>query len=706
MTRKAAVLGLGYLSGLLLASFFALWLSGIVGGLLLCFGAAVIFVLRPEKSGRFFAFSAAVLSCGIGMLLYSGYDAFVYRDIVSQSGVSFEGNAVIKEVSVYSEDSAFCTARVELPDGKKADIGWYANGSDMVRGDSAYLSGTLYVPENTGFFNSADYYRSRNIFLLLDTYSEEYFPREHNLFRTLRDFRTNAAQIIRRYVPSDEGELLIGMIFGNDEWHISSKAEKSLYRSGVGHIASVSGMHMAVAAGIASAAAIALSMSKRGKLLLVTAVCLVFALTADMSLSVIRALIMTLLVYSAELFKRQSDPLSSLSIAAFLLTVGTPFIVRSASFMLSFSGVFGAAVLAPAALENVKKAYENRTGKKMGETVGLTGSVLTAVCSSLAVIPASMLCLDELSVASPVTNLLLSPFFTAAMITAMTGAVLTLLPFTWLSGGLFLASGAICRPVLWAAEKIGSLPFAALPSGTEIAPPMIGLVLISAGISALVLKNRSGVILTVSAAVLSAAAAITVYRAVSYEYTRITLLTEGKGCVLIISEGQYSEIFDFMGNSKSVKAAERYISRNDTGTVGMIFLSKNAEYAAPLYTNAFPEAHIVSQSGNIGLTYAPDSNIIKFGGISCHPYKDYCMIETGGAEIVCIDRKCTPPDKAFDMCIYNCTAEVNVQADIYAVTKNSYKGLLPANETVVTGGGEFIADSGKIYVKEDRKWLR
>lgn len=706
MTRKAAVLGLGYLSGLLLASFLALWLSGIAGGLLLCFGAAVIFLIRPEKSGRLFAFSAAALSCGVGMLLYSGYDAFVYRDIVTQSGVTFVGSAIIKDVSVYSEESAFCTARVELGGGKNADIGWYANNSDVARGDMAYISGTLYTPENTGFFNSSDYYRSRNIFLLLDTDTEEYFPKEHNIFRTLRDFRQNAAEIIRRYVPSDEGELLIGMIFGNDEWNISPETEKCLYRSGVGHIASVSGMHMAVAAGIASAAAVALSMTKRGKLLLVASVCLVFTLTADLGVSVIRALIMTLLVYSAELFKRQSDPLSSLSIAAFIITVGTPFIVRSTSFMLSFSGVLGAAVLAPFVTENVKKAYENRFGKKMGEKSGLAGSLLTAVCASLAVIPASMLCLDELSVVSPVANILLSPFFTAAMIIAMTGAVLTVLPISWLSGGLFLVSGAICRPVLWAAEKIGSLSFAALPSGTEIAPPIIGLVIISAGVSALVMKNRSAVILTISAAVFSAAAAITVYRAVPYEYTRIALLTEGKGSVLIISQGEYSEIFDFMGNRKSIKAAERYISRNDTGTVGMVFLTKNTEYAAPLYKKAFPDAQIVSQSKNIGLTYEPDSNIIKFGGISCRPYKDFYIIEAEGAKLISIDRKCAPPAESFDMCVYNCTAEVSVCADIFGIANKNYKGLLPAGEIIVKGSGEFIASGGEIYVREERKWLR
>ena len=69
MTRKAAVLGSGYLAGLLLASFAALWLSSVGGGLLLCFGIVMLAVVRPEKSGRLFAFSAAAVSCGVGMLL-------------------------------------------------------------------------------------------------------------------------------------------------------------------------------------------------------------------------------------------------------------------------------------------------------------------------------------------------------------------------------------------------------------------------------------------------------------------------------------------------------------------------------------------------------------------------------------------------------------------------------------------------------------
>ncbi|MCI7767795.1 MAG: ComEC family competence protein [Oscillospiraceae bacterium] len=705
MTRKAAVLGLGYLSGLLAASFLALWLSCTAGGILLCFGLIMMLVIRPDKRGRLFAFSAAALCCGIGMLYYSGYDAFVYEVIAARSGTHFEGRAVIKDVKSISDNRAFCTARIAFPDGKKADIGWYSSDNTVARGDEAVISGILSSPENTSFFDSADYYRSRNIFLLLYPDSEEYFRHESSIFHRLKSFREKTVRIVRKYVPSDEGELIIGMIFGSGEWQISSKAEKLLYRSGAGHIASVSGMHMAVAAGIAAAAAASLTLSKKGKLLLITFVCALFALTADMGLSVMRAFIMTELVYSAELFRRHSDPLTSLSIAALILTAGAPFSVRSASFMLSFSGVFGAAVLAPQLTENVKKAAESRLGRKISG-VGLLSAVSTAVCASAAVIPASALCLDELSVIAPFTNLLLSPLFTAAMMIAMAGAVCALLPFSWLSGGLFLGAGALCRPTLWAAEKLGSLPFAVLPSGTRIAAPVIMLVLITAGAAVLIFNNRSAVILTVSSAVFIGAVSIAAYRFVPADYTKISVLSEGNGCVIIISDGKYSSVIDLMGNSASVKAVKRYISRNDTGAVGFIAVLCSSDYAAPIYKEEYPDAVLVSESGEYGLTYTPEENIINFDGLCIFPRKDNFEIEAAGVKILCVQRKCAPPQGHYDMCIYDCISDVYAEADIYAVTEKRFKGRFPASSQVYPRGGEFAAENGVLMREEERKWLR
>ena len=80
-------------------------------------------------------------------------------------------------------------------------------------------------------------------------------------------------------------------------------------------------------------------------------------------------------------------------------------------------------------------------------------------------------------------------------------------------------------------------------------------------------------------------------------------------------------------------------------------------------------------------------------------------MNAGEADIICITQKCTPNEKSFDMCVYSTSAEVNVNADITAFAKKS-GARVSADTVTVTGGGEFVAMNGKIYVAEDRKWLR
>ena len=105
------------------------------------------------------------------------------------------------------------------------------------------------------------------------------------------------------------------------------------------------------------------------------------------------------------------------------------------------------------------------------------------------------------------------------------------------------------------------------------------------------------------------------------------------------------------------------------------------------------------------MTYASKGNIIKFGGISCTPCDGYFTVNTGGADIICIYKKCTPAEKSFDMCIYSTSAEADVNADITAFAKKS-SAKVSADTVTVTGGGEFVAYNGGIYVAEGRKWLR
>ena len=470
MSRKTAFVGFSYMAGLLLASFFSAPLSIALGAVLLGFGLCTVFIFRPKRSGSFYRSAVCAIACCVGLWIYSGYDLTVCRNITANNIGNFSGTVTIEQSTVYSEEKAFYIAHCTFPNGASGNVGFFDRRSDLVKGDKITLSGQLYAPENTGFFNSADYYRSMNVFLLMKSVrTSGYEIKEHNFYRTLDDFRHNVSDTIRKYVPSEEGELLIGMLFGSSKWNMSDRTENLLYRAGIGHVAAVSGLHMSVAAGIAAALAIALRLPKWGQFISVTAVSLLFAMTAGFTPSVVRSLIMVMFVWAAGIFNRRSDSLTSLAAAIIIMTISSPFIVRSTSFLLSVSGTIGTAVLSPMFINAYEKKMERKTD--LPYHVGaLTSALCSSLCAAAAVFPVSALTFDQISIASPLTNLLLSPLCTAAIAIAAIGALLCILPFTFISGGLFLAAGLICRPILAVAKFIGSSDIIMIPTGTESLP--------------------------------------------------------------------------------------------------------------------------------------------------------------------------------------------------------------------------------------------
>lgn len=218
MSRKTAFVGFSYMAGLLLASFFSAPLSIAIGAVLLGFGLCTVFIFRPKHSGSFYRSAVCAIACCVGLWIYSGYDMTVCRNITANIG-NFSGTVTIEQSTVYSEEKAFYIAHCTFPNGASGNVGFFDRRSDLVKGDKITLSGQLYAPENTGFFNSADYYRSMNVFLLMKSVrTSGYEIKEHNFYRTLDDFRHNVSDTIRKYVPSEEGELLIGMLFGSSKW--------------------------------------------------------------------------------------------------------------------------------------------------------------------------------------------------------------------------------------------------------------------------------------------------------------------------------------------------------------------------------------------------------------------------------------------------------------------------------------------------------
>ncbi len=64
-----------------------------------------------------------------------------------------------------------------------------------------------------------------------------------SLVRILRDYRNYVTDFITSYLPEDESALLTGILFG-DKSLISDDDDELFYRTGIGHVMAVSGLHL------------------------------------------------------------------------------------------------------------------------------------------------------------------------------------------------------------------------------------------------------------------------------------------------------------------------------------------------------------------------------------------------------------------------------------------------------------------------------
>lgn len=682
MTRRLAKTGISYLAGLAAASFLSLTLTLAAGAGIASAGLCARFILCSREMYRK-ACDIAVCTFffGIGLLVFGAYDIINLRPVQSNDEQLFEGSGRIVMAEHY-ENSSLYAVRFTLPNGSKGKAAFYLYNSDrLVKGDTVSVKGTLSVPDNSGFFDSGSYLSSQGIFITVENAEMTGCNiNEHSLFRKADAFRLSAVSRIRRIMEgTGGGELLTGMLFGRSFWQLSEYDRDMLTNSGISHIASVSGLHMSIAAGIAAAIAGALRFPKLLKFLSVAAAVLVFALCADFSMSVTRSLIMILLVYSAQLVRRRSDPLTSLTAAMLIITAGCPFMIRNTSLLLSASGVLGAAVISPKVIVLIEELANSRRESitRPYKADSLTSLWITCICAYCAVFPVSCLTFDKVSAVSPVINAMLSPLFSGAVTLGIAGVLLT--GFLTPLGNISLrAGGLICQLILGVSRAAGSANIAVIPTGNGLMPLFVFLCLAAGAAGLLLTSRKSYGLLAFSAAVFICTGGLSLLRALPDDSIRIAVITEGKGCAVVISDSTSTHVADFSGNRSCARAVKSYIASKGLYAPSEI-IAANGKGSA-VYGEIFYGLPVLSPENG---SYVPGRDIIHGDGIEIIPGDSCTLINTSGISLAVVTGKGPlPPDdygvlviSAYSGAAYDC-------AEYYAVARREYSGSLPAGADV------------------------
>ena len=160
------------------------------------------------------------------------------------------------------------------------------------------------------------------------------------------------AEKIREYIKenlhngltNENVEIAYSALFGDKA--LLSDDQYDVYRlSGVAHLLAVSGLHVGIIVGIIYWILDRLKVKGWKRVIIVAFILLLYAYICGFTVSVVRAMIMTLVMLIAPLMFRQYDSISSISLAGIIVYFINPLSVFDVSTLMSFSCVFGIALL-------------------------------------------------------------------------------------------------------------------------------------------------------------------------------------------------------------------------------------------------------------------------------------------------------------------------------------------------------------------------
>lgn len=316
----------------------------------------------------------------------------------------------------------------------------------------------------------------------------------------LSELRHRIGERLRSAMPGAEGAVAAALTVG-EMGAIPKQAGEEMRVSGLSHILSISGLHLALASGIVFFAVrllvalvprIALRVQAK-KIAAGFALLSAFAylMLSGAPVPAQRSFVMVAFTLTAVLIDRKGISLNALAWAAVLVLLFFPEAMTGASFQMSF-----AATLAIISLYERYGHRLYRAEAKWYARIGyvVLGGIITSLVASLATAPFVIYHFNRLSVWGVLANLLVMPL-TSLLI--MPGVVLTFLtlPFGTLYPGAWLMEWGI-RGMLLVAQWVSALPLASVP-----VPSMtdFGLVLAALGLLVLTLlrsrMRRAGFVL-------------------------------------------------------------------------------------------------------------------------------------------------------------------------------------------------------------------
>lgn len=584
-----AWIGFSYMAGLLLA--FVLKCGVRTAVILTAVSAAALIAVLCKKRSAVIA--VCCFSAAAGILGYALRDTLVYEKAIAYDGKQTEFSGIVMSSEYYGNERTKYILKGKLEGNIPAGVILITDKVSANAGDRLTFTGKASKFRNTYSYSSETSNKAKGIYL--EFYSAEDHMTERSgysfLLRTAENIRDNILDMINSYMPKDEGALMTAMLLG-DSSSMESRAKTAMLRSGCGHIMAVSGIHMTVVYSFVFGILINIA-GKKASFIISAALLFIFCMITGFSQSAVRAYIMLFTVGAASIVNRRGDTLNSLGIAVMIITVISPFAIADRGFILSFAGVVGAGAAAPKAVSSVT---EYIAGKKQDNTVKLRSvekSFISSLCAFAVTFPVSVLFFDEVSLLSPLTNVFIVPFCTAAL-TLGAAAVLTG-GSAFIAKPLLYAASLLCRGILNVSELLSSAAVFIMPTGSG-AVRLAAAAITSASAAAFILYRDTA---KVCVTVITAIAAVVLIRYMCMSDTvKAAVFLDGGGQAVVVHNRSNAVVIDIDGGAHT---ADKYLRQCGIYDIDLIYSRKNEDQNYLSYSGTYDIGRYIQVSDSTGL---------------------------------------------------------------------------------------------------------
>ena len=278
-------------------------------------------------------------------------------------------------------------------------------------GDLIEVQGRLATPSD-GFNSSYRAYLARQgIHSVLGYPRIELLARDKGsrLPALLYGLKRRSQRVLAAILPEPEAALLSGILLGSDE-AIPAGLMDQFRAAGVAHIIVISGFNIAL---ISATLVRVLSRLLQRYIALVAAVGVIalYAVMVGAEPPVVRAAFMGGLAAMALLLGRWDDALTSLAVAAWVMTAWHPFILWDVGFQLSIAASLGLALYAEKLSQLTRRLLEKRFSvQTAGWATRLLGdTLLVTVAAQILVVPLMLLHFGQFTPIGLLANLLVLP---------------------------------------------------------------------------------------------------------------------------------------------------------------------------------------------------------------------------------------------------------------------------------------------------------